>query len=132
MDAIHPLFNLRLGVSDMALPVNVDATTARRKVSGWVGGYVATTCGGSIPELGIQDGRPSWRVPVVFTCIGVGVVGVIGDVSVDAQTGDLKAIDVTQARADEMRASAARLYETLKAQGHTFKPKSAIATQPHA
>jgi hypothetical protein len=132
MQTLTPLFNLRVGVPEMILPVNVDATAARRKVSGWAGGYVATTCGGSTPELVIQDAQPFWRVPVVFTCIGVGVVGVVGDVLVNAQTGELQPTETTEARADAMRKSAARLYKALKAQGHTFKIKSAKAAMQHA
>ena len=97
------IFSLQVGDSTSAtvIDVNVDAAVARRRVSGWVGGYVSTSCGARAPMLIVRDAKPFWRVPVVLTRIGVGVVGEIGAVHVDAQTGELT--DATEQHAEELR-----------------------------
>ena len=51
--------------------------------------------------LMVRDAKPFWRVPVVLTRIGVGVVGEIGAVHVDAQTSEM--IDATEQHAEELR-----------------------------
>ena len=122
---IKPIFRVATNDPEVMIVVNVDATTARRKVSGWCGGYVATTCGGSVPELVIKEGKAFWRVPVVFTVIGKGAVGEIGAVMVDAETSDL--LDATEQAADTMRDNASAIYQRLKAEGHTFKIRVAPA-----
>ena len=48
----------------------------------------------------VRDAKPFWRVPVVLTRIGVGVVGEIGMMHVDAQTGEM--IDATKQHAEEL------------------------------
>ena len=116
-----PIFNLRVGNSEVFVTVNIDATTARRRVSGWCGGYVATTCGGGLPELVVKDDKAFWRVPIVFTVVGKGVVGEIGAVIVDAQTNEL--IDASEEVASTMRTNASAMYQRLKAEGHTFTVK---------
>ena len=92
------------------ISVNIDAVAARRRVSGW-SGAVATSCGAGSPELVIEQTRVFWRVPVVFTRQGFGVVGEIGSVDLDAQTGQMAVNDelvkTMQANAIEMAAKLA-------------------------
>jgi hypothetical protein len=71
------------------LPVNIDAYTARKRVTGWAMGEVGTSCGGGLPQLVVEREQVYWRVPVVWTKLGVGEVGEIGAVNVDAQTGEM-------------------------------------------
>jgi hypothetical protein len=68
--------------------INVDARTAQRKVTGWVVSEVANLMGGMSPRLFIGK-RTLWRVPVVLTASKQGVVGQVGTVDVDAETGEL-------------------------------------------
>lgn len=108
-----PIFSLRVSDSASVVVVNVDAVTARRTVSGWVGGYVSTSCKGHTPELVIEQDHPFWRVPVVFTRVGVGIVGEIGFVMVDAQTGEM--LDATEQHATEMIESGVSLVRRIPA-----------------
>lgn len=68
--------------------INTDAKMAQRKVTGWVVSEVANMMGGGQPKLVINK-RAFWRVPVVLTSSTRGVVGQVGSVDVDAETGEL-------------------------------------------
>lgn len=68
--------------------INVDANTAKRKVTGWVISEVANLMGGTQPKLVIGK-RTFWRVPVILTSSKTGVVGEVGAVDVDSETGEL-------------------------------------------
>lgn len=91
------------------ITVNVDARNARKRVTGWAMGAIATSCGGSVPQLVLGPERVIWRVPVVFTKQGVGIVGEVGAVDVDAQTGEMK---VSSAIAEAMLSRAVELART--------------------
>ena len=95
------------------IEVKLDAATAKRKVSGWASGHVATSCGGGTPELVLERERVFWRVPVVFTHRLVGHVGEIGKVNVDAQTGEMA---VSDQLAEAMLKNAVALADTLPKQ----------------
>ena len=90
--------------------ISIDALTAKHRVSGWVGGEVAHSCRGSMPTLVFRDERIYWHVPVEFTSQGYGIVGEIGVVMVDAQTGHM---DASDALARAMQQAASRLAESL-------------------
>ena len=115
----QPLFKFGAGNPETIMVVNVDAVTARRTVNGWAMGYVSTSCMGDTPMLITERERPLWRVPVVFTRIGLGIVDEIGTMSVDAQTGEL--LDATEQRADALRDNAVAISKRLKAEGYTFQ-----------
>jgi hypothetical protein len=68
--------------------IEVDAATARRKVTGWLVSEVGNLLMGDDPALVIAE-RVSWRVPVLLTSPERGVIGQVGTVDVDAQTGDV-------------------------------------------
>jgi hypothetical protein len=68
--------------------IAVDAATAQRKVTGWLVSEVGNLLLGSTPSLVIND-HSVWRVPVLLTSPERGVVGQVGIVNVDAQTGDV-------------------------------------------
>jgi hypothetical protein len=69
--------------------VNVTAFTARRQVSGYVGSNVSHLMGGAEPALVFSNGRLVWRVPIILTSPWQGTVGVVGNLDVDARTGQL-------------------------------------------
>jgi len=70
--------------------IEVDAATAQRKATGWLVSEVGNLLLGDTPSLVIAD-RAVWRVPVLLTSPEIGVVGQVGTVDVDAQTGDVLA-----------------------------------------
>jgi hypothetical protein len=70
--------------------IEVDAATAQRKATGWLVSEVGNLLLGDTPSLVITD-RAVWRVPVLLTSPEIGVVGQVGTVDVDAQTGDVLA-----------------------------------------
>ncbi|MCS6846243.1 MAG: hypothetical protein RMN52_00845 [Anaerolineae bacterium] len=74
-----------------SITVNTDATTVRRRVSAWLFDHVATMLMGDAPQLTLErEGgrvRALWRVPVVLTSRH-GILGNVGEVVVDANTGE--------------------------------------------
>ncbi len=68
--------------------IDIDAQTARRKVTGWLVDEVGNMLIGGKPQLVISQ-RTVWRVPVLLTSSLAGVVGEVGKVDVDATTGSL-------------------------------------------
>jgi hypothetical protein len=72
--------------------VEVDARTARRKVTGWLVSEVGNMLMGGTPQLMIGT-KTVWRVPVILTSSIVGMVGQVGFVDIDGATGDLLLYD---------------------------------------
>jgi len=70
--------------------IEVDAETAQRKVTGWLVSEVGNLLVGDTPALVIAE-RAVWRVPVLLTSPSRGVIGVVGAVDVDAQSGQVLA-----------------------------------------
>jgi hypothetical protein len=70
--------------------IEVNAETAQRKVTGWLVSEVGNLLVGDAPKLVITD-RAVWRVPVLLTSPSRGVVGIVGSVDVDAQSGEVLA-----------------------------------------
>lgn len=69
--------------------VNIDAITARRKVTAYVGREISHMMGGSEPALIHSGMRLVWRVPILLTTPQRGQLGVVGIVDVDARTSEL-------------------------------------------
>lgn len=69
--------------------VEVDPLSARRKVTGWLIDEVGNMIIGGTPQLIISK-RTFWRVPAILTSTSKGVVGEVGTVDLDAETGELK------------------------------------------
>jgi hypothetical protein len=67
----------------------IDAVAARRKVNGYIGREISSMMGGTAPALVYSEGRPVWRVPIIFTTPSQGQLGVVGVVDVDARTSTL-------------------------------------------
>ena len=86
--------------------INVDAVTARRRVSGWASGEVSTSCLGGTPLLVVEPQRIFWRVPVIFTHRLIGHVGEVGSVDMDADTGRMA---TSLALAEQMLSRVAQL-----------------------
>lgn len=73
---------------DRIFTIHISATEAKRKVSHWLAWEVAMTLMGQNPSLVIGE-RIVWRVPVVFTAVHVGVVGMVGEIDVDVESGEM-------------------------------------------
>jgi hypothetical protein len=72
--------------------VNIDAQTARRKVTGWLLDEVGNMLMGGVPQLVIAQ-KATWRVPVLLYSSEQGLVGEVGIVDVDADSGTVFADD---------------------------------------
>jgi hypothetical protein len=68
--------------------IAVNAETARRKVTGWLVSEVGNLMIGGDPALVIAD-RAVWQVPVLLTSPARSIIGPIGTVDVDAETGEI-------------------------------------------
>ncbi len=73
---------------DRIFTIHISATEARRRVSNWLVWEVTMTLMGQEPSLVISE-PVVWRVPVVFTAAHVGVVGDVGEIDVDVESGEI-------------------------------------------
>lgn len=89
--------------------IKVTAEQARRQVNRWVFLEVSCVMGARTPALVVGE-QVVWRVPVVLTASHVGEVGVVGEIDVDVQNGDM---DNTPARMAELQASGSELGKKL-------------------
>jgi hypothetical protein len=87
--------------------LNTAAEQARRTVNREVVVQLGTGLVARDPELSIVDGRVMWQVPIVLSLPGLGDVGQVGTVNLDAQTGATLLTEAGQARIVER---ARRLY----------------------
>lgn len=89
--------------------VRIPAAVARRKVNVFVGNEISYLMGGRDPELVVSD-PVMWRVPVVLTFPNHGMVGVVGAIKVNAETGELL---TSPALIEEITRNAQALVERL-------------------
>ena len=73
---------------ELTAQANITPFVARQKVTGFVILEVSDCTRGDQPELVVGD-RLCWSVPVVLTSPSRGVVGKVGEILVDATTGEL-------------------------------------------
>jgi hypothetical protein len=72
--------------------VNIDAQTAKRRVTGWLLDEVGNMLMGGIPQLVIAQ-KTIWRVPALLYSSERGLIGEVGVVDVDADSGAVLADD---------------------------------------
>lgn len=88
--------------------VQVTAANARRRVNRFLLDEVSYLMGSEQPTL-VGEERLIWRVPVVLTSPSRGIVGQVGTVDVDAESGDLLLKpDTVQALTDHAHTLATR------------------------
>jgi hypothetical protein len=73
---------------ELTAQANITPYVARQKVTGFVILEISDRMRGDQPELVVGD-RLCWSVPVVLTSPSRGVVGKVGEILVDATTGEL-------------------------------------------
>src|SRR2546429_113563 len=93
---------------EVTAQVNITAFVARQKVTRFVVMEISTQLLGETPQLSVGD-RLCWSVPVVLTSPARGVVGKVGEIAVDATTGELLVDEETvQRMTDDARRLAER------------------------
>lgn len=73
---------------ELTAQANITPFVARQKVTGFVIQEISDRMCGDQPDLVVGD-RLCWSVPVVLTSPTRGVVGKVGEILVDATTGEL-------------------------------------------
>ena len=88
---MQPNFQIETRIGAPVIAVAVDAITARRSVTRWVGNHVTDMLMADTPTLVLSSYPVCWRVPVLLGSgnPNKGVVGAVGNVDVDAQTGEI-------------------------------------------
>lgn len=81
----------------VAAPVNITPFVARQRVNAFVITEISTQLTSEPPELVVGE-RLCWSVPVVLTSPARGVIGKVGEVLVDATTGELVVDEATVQR----------------------------------
>jgi hypothetical protein len=71
--------------------LNITPLIARRKVNALLLNQVGTGLGGDEPSLIVENDRLCWRVPVSLALPFQGQLGQVGQIDVDAQTGEVLA-----------------------------------------
>ncbi len=74
----------------LTAPINVTAFVARQKVTQFVMSEISNQLCGDTPDLHVGE-RLCWSVPVVITSPQHGTLGRVGEILVDANTGELLA-----------------------------------------
>lgn len=81
--------------------MNITPFVARQKVNALLVTKVGTGLGSDDPLLVTTKGRLCWRVPVNLALPSLGRLGSVGELDVDAQTGEILASDdILKALAD--------------------------------
>jgi hypothetical protein len=75
---------------EMTAQVNVTPFVARQKVTQYVVTELSSQLRGETPDLHVGE-RLCWSVPVVLTSPVCGIIGRVGEIRVDADTGELLA-----------------------------------------
>lgn len=87
--------------------LGVTADDARRQVNRQVVSELGTGLIGRDPDLVVDGETLQWRVPIILSLPGLGDLGQVGYVSVDARTGNVHCDEEQQ---EEMVQHARRLY----------------------
>jgi hypothetical protein len=86
-EGVKDLNQLNVHISVEAT-VNVDAKSARRRVTAWLASEVGNMLIAGEPRLVISE-NTVWRLPALLTSSERGIIGEVGCVDVDAVTGEL-------------------------------------------
>ena len=85
---------------EMTAQANITAFVARQKVTQFVVTRISSQLRGEAPDLHVDE-RLCWSVPVVLTSPARGVLGKVGEILVDAVTGEVLADAETTRRIAE-------------------------------
>ncbi len=85
-----------MAIVDMArvsAKLNVTQVAARRKVNVFVLREIGTGLGSDTPSLVVHNDQLCWRVPVILALSPKGRLGQVGQIDINAQTGEILADD---------------------------------------
>lgn len=80
---------------NISATLNVTAYTAKRKANVFVLNRIGTGLFGAEPQLVVTDKVICWRVPIFLSTASQGRQGQVGQIDIDAQTGEVLADDNT-------------------------------------
>ncbi len=69
--------------------LQITAEAAQHKVHSWLLHQVSYMMGAEVPELIIRNENAVWRVPVILTASPVGRVGIVAQIDVNVETGEI-------------------------------------------
>jgi hypothetical protein len=93
---------------EMTAQVNITAFVAQQRVTRFVITHISTQLLADTPELSVGD-RLCWSVPVLLTSPARGIIGKVGEISIDATTGEVLVDEETVRRiTDDARRLAER------------------------
>jgi hypothetical protein len=104
----EPLVPERASVTfrvEVSAAMNTTAYTAQRRVNHFVMMTVGNMLHAGGPELLIGP-RMKWRVPILYSLPGVGLLGKVGEALVDVDTGDVAFDELTTAESVERHVEA--------------------------
>ena len=84
---------------EITAQVNITAFVAQQKVTQFVISEISNQLCGDTPDLNVGE-RLCWSVPVILTSPAKGTIGRVGEILVDADTGELLADTNTVERID--------------------------------
>lgn len=85
---------------EMTAQANITAYVARQKATRFVVMEISSQLLGDTPELVVGE-KLNWLVPILLTSPDRGIVGKVGEIAVDASTGELMIDDQTVRRMTE-------------------------------
>jgi hypothetical protein len=94
---------LQVMAPSLAVNIPISPDMARRRANGYLGLHVGLLLGTSDPRLILSD-RPHWKLAVNLHLPGIGYVGQVGTITVDATTGDVIPISAGAMQAMQERA----------------------------
>jgi len=102
----HAKVNIKVSVSS---EINVTPFIAMQKVNRFLTMKVGNLLHADSPELTVGE-RLLWRVPIIYSIPSKGKLGKVGEIPVDAETGELIVEQMT--KKEVMEASAKSLLES--------------------
>lgn len=91
--------------------LQVTARSARHEAARFLLHNVGNLASAGDPALLLAAGRIRWKVPVLYGTPGRGVLGQIGDLLVDVETGEVLLDESSPASVEELERRAEALYD---------------------
>jgi len=89
--------------------LNISAYVARQKVNGYLIRNVANLITSDEPDLELRSSGAFWVVPIVLAIPGIGRLGPLGQIVIDADHGDI--VEKESTPCEELEKNADRLAE---------------------
>ncbi|MBI3360669.1 MAG: hypothetical protein HY023_06115 [Chloroflexi bacterium] len=90
---------------EVSAALNVTTYIARRRVNHFLMMTVGNMLHAGAPEL-LIDQKMKWRVPILYSLPGIGLLGKVGETLVDVSTGDVSFNELTTTESIERHVEA--------------------------